>query len=40
MGALGAVFTPDAAALSAIAITYMPLSAYDDLATVSMGEAA
>jgi hypothetical protein len=40
MGVLRAVFTPDAAALPAIVVTYMPLSAYDELATVSMGEAA
>jgi hypothetical protein len=40
MGVLRAVFTPDAAALPAIVVTYMPLTAYDELATVSMGEAA
>jgi hypothetical protein len=34
------VFTPDAAALPAIVVTYMPLSAYDELATISIGEAA
>jgi hypothetical protein len=27
-------FTPDAAALPAIVVTYMPLSAHDELATV------
>jgi hypothetical protein len=39
MAVLRRVFTPDAAALPAIAITYMPLSAYDELATIFVGEA-
>jgi hypothetical protein len=40
MSVLRGVFTPDAAALPAIVVTYMPLSAYDELATVFVGEAA
>ena len=40
MRILRAVFTPDAEALPTIVITYMPLSAYDELATISVGEAA
>jgi hypothetical protein len=40
MAVLRRVFTPDAAALPAIVITYMPLSAYDELATIFVGEAA
>ncbi len=40
MSVLRGVFTPDAAALPAIVVTYMPLSAYDELATVFAGEAA
>ena len=40
MRVLRAVFTPDAAALPTIIVTYMPLSAYDDLAAIYVGEAA
>ena len=40
MSVLRGVFTPDAAALPAIVVTYMPLSAYDELATIVVGEAA
>jgi hypothetical protein len=40
MAVLRRVFSPDAAALPAIVVTYMPLSAYDELATIVMGEAA
>jgi hypothetical protein len=40
MTVLRRVFTPDAGALPAIVITYMPLSAYDELATIFVGEAA
>ena len=40
MRVLRAVFTPDAEALPTIVVTYMPLSAYDELATIRVGEAA
>ncbi len=40
MRILRAVFTPDAEALPTIVVTYMPLSAYDELATIRVGEAA
>jgi hypothetical protein len=40
MTVLRRVFTPDAGALLAIVITDMPLSAYDELATIFVGEAA
>ena len=40
MAVLRRVFSPDAAALPAIVVIYMPLSAYDELATIVMGEAA
>jgi hypothetical protein len=40
MSVLREVFTPDAAALPAIVVTYTPLSSYDELATVFVGEAA
>src|SRR5260370_410126 len=37
---LTSAFTPNAHALPTIVVTYMPLSAYDELATISVGQAA